>query len=290
MLYVGGLVAVAALCALVLLVRFLGKRGTPRTVTWTLTFIAAAVLALVFLNVTSIFYTPPLLWTTLTSGAVLAAIVSFVFAGRTLGRNGSLLLGLAGVLVLSLFLATVLLMALPTGRFMTPLFETRAQQIGEAHGFEAILAPDETLVTDYGPVSGLEGDDGFSIEYQRFQMQEREAEGTLSEAELERIVAAGEDPLGWDRGIPEDATYEWFEVAGRPALGVEYNASGPLPKDQSVFRLLVFEKDGVDVRMVTEGRNEYKGERDGEEIYEYGPPLTFEELVRIAETLRPKAR
>lgn len=289
MLYVGGFIAVAALVALALLIRFLGKNGDTRTTTWTLLLIASVVVAMLLFSITSVFYTPPLMWTTLTSGAVLAALVLFYLAGRSLGWKGSRVLALTGTLVLSLLLATVLLIALPAGRFMTPLFETRANQLAEAHGFEALMAPDEVLVTDYLPVSGLAADDGVSIEYERFQVQERKAEGALSEADLERIAAPGEDPLGRDLSIPEDATYEWFEVNGRPALGVEYNDRGRLPKDQSIFRLLIFEKDGVDTRMVSEDRNEYKGEREGEEVYEYGPPLAFEEMVQIAESLKPKA-
>jgi hypothetical protein len=145
------------------------------------------------------------------------------------------------------------------------------------------------MVTDQGrPVDPLEAPEaGLSVQYERFFLQERRASGLLDEAALRALVPVGEDPMRWHRpGIPADAVYTVTSVSGRPALAVEYRYQADAGKpgsETTTARLLVFEIDGVEVRMLSESHLQYQPN----ETYEHVDALGVDELVAIAETLAP---
>jgi hypothetical protein len=222
-------------------------------------------------------------------------VAFFIMVGKSVRWDrlrvvGTLLLGLAGFVFM-----TLVLMALPFGNLMTPLFEVRGQQIAEDAGFELLVPAGHKLVLDYLPVDAIAGDEGVNMRYEGFELQERKADGDTTMATLRTVLAAGEDPLGFQMKIPSNATYEELEVDGKPALGVEFtldeqgkpSTQGGLPGKQSVIRILAFGRDGVDVRMKSEGNMAYQGGTGENERYEYQPPLEFSELVEAAESLEP---
>jgi len=291
MLIAVGAIALAAFVGLVLLIRYIGKGGVPGTALWAALLVVVTIIASLTAQITSIYYKTPFGWALVVVAAVLVAAALFWLVGRSVSWKGSRVLALIGVVVLSLVTFTFVMIAAPTGSFFTPLFEARAQQIADANGFGVLLPSDRALNTDAGmPVDDTDNGLGVTVGYKGFNLAERKAEGTLSYSDLEKLVATGERPIG-DIGpgseIPDDAEYRELEVDGRPALGVSYRAVTEEKMDDLLgtdpVNILVFERDGVAVVLFSQGYMEYQGD----ETYTPRPPLAFEELVEIAESLRP---
>jgi len=144
------------------------------------------------------------------------------------------------------------------------------------------------MQTESLPVYPLESpEEGLAVEYQGFVLQERKADGPMTEDDLMAIVAQGEAPVA-GAVIPADAEYESFTVQGSPAVGVTFRyAPGATVGGQKVSEqvtIFVLELDGVDVRFESMGGMKYVG---AGEQYEPFYALTPAELADIAETLEP---
>ena len=198
--------------------------------------------------------------------------------------------GVVGFLVATLVLSTLALMFLPMGGLLRPVFETAAGQIADENGFVLLLPPGEEFITEYNPVGEIEGE-GVSLEYRGFTIQERSAEGALDSDALRSILAEGTSPIG-EGGPPitSSASYETFEVSGSPALGVEYDDSMAAEKQNlgvEKVRALVFERDGVEVRIYSHGWMEYEGGTGVEERYTPVDAMSFDDMLAIAGSLEP---
>jgi hypothetical protein len=226
-------------------------------------------------------------------------IALFVQTARDLSWKPLPMFGVVGVLVGALILTTMAMIALPSGGLMKPLFEIRAQQIAEEAGFDVLVPVGIEPETDFGlPVNAVGDVEGVSLHYSWLTLVERAANGPLDYADLKALMPAGADPLGLEdvnqgrggSGVPEDAEYVELEVDGRPALGVAYKSvteekpgPGAIPDP---LNALIFESDGVEVRMLSQGGMDYQS--DGS--YVQRPPLTFDELIELAESLEPLAK
>lgn len=286
--YVIAVVGLAALVAAVLLVRYVGTGGGPKTMLWAALLPLATALAMLLFQVASIYYRMPFFWIAVLVLALLATLALVVRVGLDVQWKPLRVVAMFGSMLLALVLIIAVLIAAPTGRIFVPIFEVRGQQIAEASGFTVLYPAGEQLRVDYLPIDTIgKPSRGVSINYDRFLLQERKGEGQLTHAQLEKRAAAGEDPMELGRGLPSSAKYEAFEVDGNPALGVEFMENEGMPGKSSVSRMLLFEKDGVDVRMLSTSEMRYTGTSKGVENYEPVDALSFEELVRIGKSLEP---
>ncbi len=296
MYWVIGGIAVVAIAGLAMLMRAVARAGGPRTVLWLALLAIGVGIASVLGQIAQIYFRLPLGWIVVLVLAAIVLIALFLQAARDVSWKPLPVFGVVGVMLGALILTMLLLIALPSGRFFTPLFEIRAQQIGEAAGFEVLVPATLELDTDEGmPVSVIGDAEGIEIGYDWLTLVERPADAPLGYADLRNLVPPGSDPLGFEGedagrrgpGVPEDAEYVELEVDGRPALGVAYAAvteekvvAGTIPDPLNV---LIFERDGVLVRLLSQGGMDYQP--DGS--YTQRAALTFDELVELAESLTP---
>lgn len=275
-----GVLAVAALVALVYAV----GRGTGEDrarITWlTGAFAVLSLLAVVTLNLASVFYRiPPAV---IAAGVAVMAglVVLFIVIGRSVAWRPTKVLALVGVMFASFITFAAFAMTGAGGdQWIQPLYRTRVAQMAEEMGFVPVLPADEPLITDYLPITEVsDPSPGIKMEFQKFYMEERPAEGTGEAEELAETLAPGARPMeGCD--VPSKfATWWEHTVRGEPALAVTYADT----KGAGKSTVLVFVLDGVDVRMASSG---YERLTDGDWVLY--PALTPEELVEIAETLEP---
>lgn len=289
MLFVFGFIALLTLVGVVLLIRFIAGGGGPRTLLWAVLVVFAVIIAGMLLQIATIYYKVPFGWAVAVAAAILVVIALLVRIGMDVAWKAPRVLALVGLLVASLITLTIAMIGVPIGGLFVPMFEARAQQIVEEDGFVVLVAHDEKLSLDSMPIDQPEDKNGVTLWYERFTLLERKADGPLDYADLAKLVPVGKEPLGYDGpGIPADARYAEFRVSINPALGVEYEAT-PLEKAVSdpstdLMRVLVFERDGVEVRIVSQGGMRYLGSGERYEPYE---PLSFAELMDIAEALKP---
>lgn len=290
MIIVIGAIAAAAFTGIVLLIRFISS-GDTRTALWAVALVLATATAAVFAQIASIYYTMPIGWLVAIGVAMLVVVALVWRIGTDAEWKLPKVIALAAVMLLSMVALTFVAIAAPAGELLTPLFETRASQIAEANGFEPLLPTEAELNTDAGlPVDDTADGEGLTIGYTRFVLVERAAEGPLDHDELTERARPGTRPVG-DIGpgseIPEDAQYTELQLGARPALGVSYKAVTEENLDDVLgldeVRLLLFERDGVQVVLYSQGSMEYQS--DGS--YTPRSPLSFDELVRIAESLEP---
>lgn len=285
-----GAIAAAALTGIVLLIRFISS-GDARTALWAVALVLATAIAAVFAQLASIYYTMPIGWLVAIGVAMLVVVALVWRIGTDAEWKLPKVIALAAVMLLSMVALTFVAIAAPTGKLLTPLFETRASQIAEANGFELLLPAGAEMNTDEGlPVDETADGEGVTLGYSRFVLVERAAEGLLDHDELAERARPGMRPVG-DIGpgseIPEDVEYTELRLDSRPALGVSYKAVTEENLDDALglddVRLLLLERDGVQIVLYSQGSMEYQSD----ESYAPRPPLAFEELMRIAESLEP---
>ncbi len=281
-------VALIALVALILLVVFLAKRGGPRTVLWAVLLVVAMPVSLAVLSLALLYYQAPL-WAWAALGAcAIGVIVLFVLLGRSVKWKALPVTAAVALVPLGAIMGTIVLMIVPAAP--TALLEVRAQQIAEANGFTALLPADQEMQADYQPVNALPAPDaGLSIEYERFLLQERQAEGPLTAEDLQALVAPGQTPIRDRQPIPEDVTSTEETVQGNSAIWASYIDVPPeamgKPGEEEATTLLAFGLDGVEVILRS---TTWYDCAPGGECTEM-PPLTADELVAIADTLAPAA-
>lgn len=281
-------IALIAVVASILLIVFLANRGGPRTVLWAVLLVVAETISLAVLTLATLYYEAPL-WAWAALGAcAIGVIVLFVLLGRSVKWKALPVTAAVALVPVGAILGTIVLMMVPLAP--TALLEVRAQQIAEANGFTALLPADQEMQADYQPVNALpEPDAGLSIEYERFLLQERKAEGPITAEDLQALVAPGATPINDRQPLPEDVTTTEETVQGNPAIWASYVDMPPEAMEKSEegepTTLLAFGLDGVEV--VLWSTTWYHCTSDGEctEM----PPLTAEELVAIADTLEPAA-
>lgn len=290
MYWASGIFGLLALVVIVVLARILARSGGQRTMLW-LILLALSVATGAFLSQFAfIYHRMPVGWIVILVLAAAVIVTLFVRVGRDLSWRAGRLGGVAGLLVVTLVLSTLVMMFMPMSEQLMPIFKTTAGQIAEDHGFTLLLPPDESFITEYNPITELKGE-GVSLEYAGFTLQERTAEGALDAGALRSILDEGTLPIG--EGSPpvtDSATYEEFEVAGAPALGVEYEDTMAAEKQNlglEAVRVLVFERDGVEVRIFSHGYMRYEGQESGEERYTPVDAMPFEDMLAIAESLEP---
>ena len=282
-------VGVVALAGAIALVLFIGKGSThPRRTTWLcVALLAVAFIGFGVLNVAATNYVMPLGWII---GIAIAPIVVAglaVLIGIDVGWRVSKLVALAGLVVLAGLMFAALGMSGAGSSMVQPLYANRAAQIAQANGFTALLPADLKMPTDAMPVDTLpKPDEGLGVSYEDFWLQERKGTGA-SEADLEKLVSAGAKPMGeQSQPIPSGGTITRTTVQGQPAVANEYTLTqggGKSGESKSFSTIvLVFELDGVDVRMSSEsGVQESSGE------WVPFSNLSVDDLVQIAETLAP---
>jgi len=244
--------------------------------------LAAAVAVLTALNIvitnfSSIYYTRPLWLTALLVMGWVGLFALIILLTRTIRPYRGKVFLLGSLLLATLICAGIVLIVWPFGT-PTGLFLTRAEQIADASGFTAIVPAGEDLDVIAGlPVDSLPApEEGLSMNYERFVLQERKADAPMSEADLLAIVAPGETPLG-GATVPDDAEISVVSVNGRTAVAATFD---PAPEASSKpgfagepVVILVLEMDGVDVRLESA----------------FGEAMTIDELVQTAETLAPRS-
>lgn len=295
-MFVGIAIGVAALAAVIGLISFISRRSEKLTALWSVALVLSLAITSFMFNLASVYYTMPVGWIVALGASAAAMAALFVMVGKSVGWKAPKVVAVVGLLLASMVLSTLGLMAMPMGGLVKPAFEARGAQIAGKAGFKPLWVPDADFRLDYLPVDAV-GDpvEGLSIAYDGFDIQERKADGELSGSDLEKIVAVGAEPLGVGLRVPSNVTYEELMVGDSSAIGAEFvvdpkgeaPTSASMPGKESVIRLLVFSKDGVDVRIKTEGQMAYQGGSGKDERYEYEAPKTFEELVSIGESLAP---
>lgn len=293
-MWAGIAIGLAALAGLVLLGRYVATGGTRVGGALMLLVIGVSV-TFVLAQLLGIYYRIPLAMV-----FVLVALLGvvgwlIVEVGRGIAWERKRLAALVGMLISSTVLVTLLMIALPAGGLLMPLFKVRAVQIAEANGFTALLVPDEPIGRDEGlPVDVLATPQpGLWITYKTFVLAEWKAGGSLAGDEMRALLAPGKDammPNGYR--VSSDAVYESLTVGGAPALGVEFEDSGMDEKGRlgggkPLIHVLLFERDGVQVRLLSDSRMVYQGAPHGIEAYSWQPALSFEELAAIGESLEP---
>lgn len=282
-----GLFMIVAVIALSLL---LARGARPRAALW-LALLAASVAIAAFLSQFAfIYHRMPVGWIVVLALSAAVVISLFVLVGRSLSWKAGRMIGVAGMLFVTLVLSAFVAMFMPGGERLEPIFKTSAAQIAEDHGFTLLVPPDEEFIADYNPVTELKGE-GVSLQYERFTLQERAADGPLGEEALRSLLAAGTLPIGeGSPPITDSAIYEVFEVAGSPAVGVEYEDLMTAEKKNlgvEMVRVLVFERDGAEVRIFSHGHMRYDGQENGQDRYTPVDAMPFEEMLRIAGSLEP---
>lgn len=281
-------IALVALVAVILLIVFLAGRGGRRTALWAVLLTLSAPVTLAVLSLALIYYDVPV-WAWAAVGACAIGVIAlFVLLGRSVKWKAAPVVAAIALLPVAVVLGTLVLMVIPTAP--TALLEVRAQQIARANGFTAYLPPDEQMQADYQPVNALpEPDAGLSIEYERFLLQERKAEGPLTNEDLEALVAPGATPISDRQPLPDDVTTNEETVQGNPAIWASYVDMAPesieKPEEGEPTTLLAFGLEGVEVILWSTTWYDCAPNGECTEM----PPLTAEELVAIADTLAPAA-
>lgn len=290
-------IALVALLGIALLLWFIGRGAGKLTVVWAVMLVLAAGIAVLVWLVSGIYYQMPPGWIVALASAVLVVIALVVMVGKSVAWKGTTVAAALGLVFFTFAITVLALIFFPLGTYFAPVFEVRGQQIAEEAGFTVLYAEGYDFKFDYNPIDALGGKpaEGLNIRYEGFELRERVSGEMLAMADLEEILASGEDPFDYGAPIHSDATYEEFEVEGRPALGVEYavdptGAPGKPGGDtgkQGMIRVLVFERDGVLVLLRSEGAMEYQGGFGENERYDYVEAMTFDELVAVADSLAP---
>lgn len=290
MLFAIGFIGLAALAGTVLLVRYIAA-GDSRLMLWTVLLALATALASLLGQLASIYYKLPWGWVVVIAAALLVVTSLVWLVGTSGGWKTRRIVAIVALMLLSTITLMFVMIAVPSGALMMPLFDARAQQIAEANGFDILLPADLDMDTDAGLPVGVTSDgEGVSLGYKRFILVERKADGAIGYAELEALVAPGERPAG-DVGpgslIARDAEYTELEVEGRPAIGVSYQAATEEKADDLLgtdsVNILVFERDGVLVVLYSQGYMEYQPD----ETYTRREALSFDELTGVGESLEP---
>ncbi len=276
-------VGVLALAGLAALIHVLGRGAGPERsrVTWlAVGFVAASFLSVVALNLVSVLYEISPLLIAGIAVVVTLLVGLFVLIGRAVSWRAGKVVALVGVLITSYILfAAIAMSGIGGDQLMQPLYRTTIKQMADDMGFVALLPSDEPLITDMLPVTEIpEPDRGIGLAFEEFQMEERKAEGSANESELEALVVPGEEPVAGFRIPSKFQTQEDREVQGEPAVAVSYVETAP-PGRATV---LVFVLEGVEVRMVSMG---YERLTEGERVIH--PALTVDELVAVADSLEP---
>lgn len=291
---IGIAIGLASLAGIVLLARYVAAGGMRLGVPLAL-LVLAVVVTFSLTQIAGVYYRIPVL--VMLVLVALLAVVGWLFieVGRGVAWHRTRLAALVGMLVAATALATLLAIAIPTGQMMVPLFETRAAQIAGASGFTALLAPDQEMPTDQGnPVAVIDAAKrGVSITYKTFTLGEWKADGALTRDEMRAALAPGKDALQpGGLVVASGALYEELTVSGAPALGVEFQDAGVGAKGtpggaKPLIRVLVFERDGVQVRLLSDSKMVFDGISGGQEIYSWQPALDFAGLATIGESLQP---
>lgn len=278
-------IALAALLAPVLLVVLLARRGGPRTVLWAVLLVVAVALTLGALSLAMLYYQAPVWAWVLVGGCALGVVVLFVLLGRSVGWRPLPVAAAAALIPFALALGVVVLMVVPLAP--TAVLEARAGQIAAANGFTALLPQGQAMEASYQPVNALPAPDaGLSIEYADFDLQERATDGPLTAQDLRALVAPGAAPVSGGPIIPGDVVLTDRTVRGSPAVAAELVDVPPesLGKadEGEPTTMLVLGMDGVEVLLRSTGFADCSTEPCTDV-----PPLTVDELVAVAETLRP---
>lgn len=293
----GILIASVALLGTAFSLWFIARGAGRLTAAWAVMLVLAVGIAVLVWNISGIYYRMPLGWAVALASAVLVVVALGVMVAKSVAWKRSKVAATLGLVVFSFAIMVVAMIFLPLGAYFVPIFEARGQQIAEEAGFTALYADGYDLKLDYLPVDAIGGKPAKAllIRYEGFEVQERASEGALAIADLKGLLASGEDPFDYGAPISSDATYEEYDIGGRPALGVEYavdptgapGKSGGDPGKQGMIRMLVFERDGVLVLLRSEGAMEYQGGSGDNEQYDYVEAMEFDELVAVAKSLAP---
>jgi len=280
-------VALVILAGAVALGWSVARAGGPRTWLWCLLGIVIAA-SLFVAQIVQIQYRPTAVWLIALGAGLIAALVLFVRIGADVSWRGGRVAALVGMVLVVIVAFVFVAMAMPAGDLFVPLFEDRAQQMAEAQGFDVLLAHDETMFTEYLPVDEVGSGDGVQIMYERFTLVERAADGAYGEEELHAVLAPGTEPLGpGSVRVEQDARYETTYVGEELALVVTYADRSTAEKGSlgiEDVRALAFARDDVLVIVYSHGWMEYE---PADESYTPVDALSADELVRIAESLKP---
>lgn len=284
-----GVVALAILAGAVALGWFVAKGGRPRTALWCVLLGVATAVSLFVAQIIQIQYRPTVVWLLALAAGLIAMVVLFVRIGADVRWDRARVIALVGMVFVVLVAFVFSAMAMPTGDLFVPLFETRAQQMADAQGFEVLLAPEEQMFTEYLPVTEItSADGGVQVEYERFTLVERAVDGALSLEGMRAALAPGTEPLGpGSVRVEPDARYDTTIVGGMPALIVEYKDRTSAEKGSlgiEDVRVLAFAPEGVLVIVYSHGWMDYE---PSDETYTPVDALSADELVRIAESLAP---
>lgn len=291
MAFIIGAFGLFALAGAIVLVRFIGKGSETRQArtTWlAAAFAVASVVALGTFSFASVYFRMPSAWIVALAAAGLVALRLFTLVGMDVRWQWRRVLALVGLFVLTGIAFGAIVMIVPGGAMIQSLYATRTQQIAEEYGFTALLPTSQEMPTDYLPVETLaKPDEGLSITYNDFWLQERKAAKAMTQADLEQLVAPGVALMGDGPGIPADAKLSTHSVRDQPAVAVEYSyvpgrVSAGAAKSPENAVGLVFELDGVEVRMLSES-----GQREDNGEWEPFASLTVNELLTIAGTFEP---
>lgn len=283
-----GVVALLILAGAAALGWFVARGGRRWTGLSCILLGVSTAVTLTIVQIVQIHYRPPAMWLIALAAGAAAMMVLFVRIGADVGWARSRVIALVGMVLVVMLAYLFTAIAMPPGDLFVPLFETRAQQMAEEQGFQVLLAPDDRMFTEYMPITEVEPPgEGVIIEYERFTLAEREAEGALDEEALRTILAPGAEPLGpGSVRIESDASYRSITVDGAPALIVESKDRTSAEKGLlgvEDIRMLAFSRDGVLVTVYSHGWMKY--EPDG--TYTPVDALSADELVRVAASLRP---
>ncbi|HEX9093671.1 MAG TPA: hypothetical protein VF902_06780 [Coriobacteriia bacterium] len=288
MMLVFGVIGLVALAGAVALAIFIGKgskRGTALGVLMAVLFAVSVAGAIVVQAVASIFYVMPVAWMVALAGAVVVALGLFAVNGAAVRWEPVRLVALVGLAVAS---AVVFgMVAMYTGPVSLFPIDTRARQIAEASGFVVLLPSGQSFDNGSLPVDVLSGmeerfaeDKGVWLAYKGFQLEERKVGSGLAQGTLAARLRAG---LPRDA---KDAKVTTVTVLGQPGMAADYTMvpTGPFVAEgkTDTGAMVLFETDGVDVRL-----SSTSGERESNGQWVPFDALTVEELVRIAETLKP---
>ncbi|MDP1809238.1 MAG: hypothetical protein Q8L35_06860 [Actinomycetota bacterium] len=286
-----GALAFAGAAALIKLIGKNSVRGRARTTWLCAAFALAAIVAIGMWAYASIYYVKPVGWIVALAAAGITVATLFALIGMDVRWRPNRLLALVGLFIAAgiAFSAFSMMMSGIIGLNVEGIFPytTRARQIAEAKGFTALMPKRQKLQTDSLPIDALPApDQGVSFVYEGFNLQERKAKKSMTEADLKKLVAPGASPTQ-EVKVTSDAKVTSHTVQGKPAVAVEdqvIRSGGPgaTPK-KDTYTVLVLELDGVDVRLSASS---------GEKLSSDGTwvpfrALTVEQLVKIAETLAP---
>lgn len=281
-------IGVLTIVGVVLLARAVRAGGGGRTGLWLALFAVAVLVMDLVASVAAVYYTvPPLWWVVIAAGA-LVTLTLFVRIGADVGWRPARVLALVGFALGVVVAFTMLQLVTPVVSGFLPL-EARAQQIAEAGGFDALLPPDERMITEYLTVEAVDFDGpALSIAYEGFRLLERAVQEDPDAEALRAVLTSGADSpaLGLPR-VPEDAAYTALEVNGVPAIGVsfEHRESGyKSALGLADVSMLACALDGVEVVLFSIDELRYTG--PGEQ-YEQVPARSVDDLARVAASLVP---